>query len=222
MRFGLLCCALAFLAAPAPAQTFVDAERAGLVALLPPPPPDDSLAGRADLEAVLLVQAIRTPAQTQAAATDADLGPLEWAEAVLGPDYPRARFPEHYALFELARADMTRTVDLVKAKGHQRARPAVRDRRVRPSLPVEGHGANSWPSGRAAASRVWAGILSDLFPARAEALAEAARRTGDHRVLGGVHYPTDLVAGHLLADGFLRQLRASAAYRAAVARLAAP
>lgn len=220
MRGAVLGCLIA-LAAPAPAaaQSFVNGERDGILALLPAPPVDASIAGQADLATVLLIQRLRSRADETAASADAGLGPLDWAREALGAGYEADRHPERFALFERARRDMTALVDLVKARGPQRARPAARDPRVRPSLSVEGHGANSWPSGRAAASRAWAGILSDLFPERADALALAAQRTGESRLIGGVHYPTDLAAGHWLADAFLARLRAHSAYRAELRRL---
>ena len=210
---------LAALAVLAPsigagAQTFVGAERDGLLAAMPAPPTDESLAGQADLEAVLIAQAQRSEVEAHAAAFDGDLGPRAWAAFNLGPDVRPDRYPLAFALFDAVRTDMTKVVDDVKAKGHQRPRPHQRDPlRVKPSLSIKGHGSNSWPSGRAAASRVWAGVLSDLFPEKAETLAAAAERTALLRVVGGVHYPSDLVAGKALADHFLRTLRGRPDYQ---------
>lgn len=212
-------CVLLACATSAVGQTFVDARRDGLLASMPPPPSDGSLAGRADLEAVLLIQQTRTPDQERAAEADADVGSVAWAMQALGPGYSPETHPRHFALFERARADMTRVVDVIKAEGPQRPRPASRDARVRPSLSVAGHGANSWPSGRAAATRAWAGILADIFPERAEAVQAKARISAAHRIIGGVHYPTDVVAGDDLADAFLLRLRANRAYREELSEL---
>ncbi len=200
---------LLLLAPQAPVQAFVDPQRLLASGALPAPPPADSLADRADLDAVLLVQDLRTPALEEEARADADLTPLQWAQARLG----RRLSSAEAAFFEEARAGMTRTIDIAKASGAQRPRPAARDPRVRPSLSIEGHGSNSWPSGRAAATQSWAGILADIEPARAEALAAAAHRSGDLRVIGGVHYPSDVIAGRMLAVRFLADLRATPDYR---------
>ncbi|MDQ8755373.1 hypothetical protein RCO27_03950 [Sphingosinicella sp. LHD-64] len=205
------------VAQPAAAQTFIDAERDGLVALASAPPADNSLAGTADLEAVFIVEALRTPELAREAALDGDMPPLDWARRALGPGYDPARQPAAFALFEAVRADMTRTVDVIKARGPQRARPHQRDPRVRPSLSIEGHGTNSWPSGRAAATRVWADVLADLFPERANSLRAAASRSAQLRVIGGVHYPTDLIAGFRLADVFLERLHANPLYQCRLA-----
>lgn len=214
--------AIAILAAaPAAAQTFVDAERDGLIAMMPAPPPDEGVAGAADLEAVYIIEGLRTPQLAREAAVDGDLPALEWARRALGPGYSPERQTAAFALFELVRADMTKVVDDIKARGHQRARPHQRDPGVRPSLSIEGHGSNTWPSGRAAATRVWAAVLADLFPERAEALHAAARRSAHLRVIGGVHYPTDLIAGYRLADAFLAKLRVNPLYRCRLAAVRA-
>lgn len=200
---------------PAAEPALVDPDRLLASGALPPPPAPDSLADRADLDAVLLVQGMRTPALAAEAAADAALMPQAWAAARLG----RPLVPAEAAFFDAARAGMTQAIDRAKAQGAQRPRPATRDSRVSPSLSIEGHGTNSWPSGRAAATLAWAGILSDLEPDRAQALAAAAQRSGDLRVIGGVHYPSDVAAGRMLAARYLADLRASPAYRSRLAVL---
>lgn len=205
--------ALAAIAVPVQAQSFVDAARDGLVAVVGVPPADSSDGHAADLEAVLTAQLHRSEMEAYAAAFDGDLPPLLWAELALGKGFTRTAYPEAFALFDAVRADMTKVVDDVKAMGPQRRRPHMVDQRIKPSLSIEGHGSNSWPSGRAAATRVWAAVLTDLFPARGAALALAAERSAALRLIGGVHYPSDLVAGKRLADAFLAKLRADPAYQ---------
>lgn len=213
MRRLVMLLMLVVVLLPAAADAFVDPERLLASGALPPPPPPGSLADRADLDAVLLMEALRTPALAAEAAADADLLPRGWAEARLG----RALSAAEAAFFDEARAGMTRAIDIAKATGAQRPRPAAQDARVAPSLSIVGHGTNSWPSGRAAATRVWAGILADLEPGRAGALQAAAHRAGDLRVIGGVHYPSDVTAGRMLADRYLAALRASPDYQARLA-----
>lgn len=212
MRAWLIALAV-LVAAPAAAQTFVDAERDGLVTVAGQPPTDASREGVADLEAVLLVQRLRNRDVELEATIDGDMPARTWASRALGPDFTPERFPLSFELFDEVRADMTKVVDVAKAKGAQRKRPHQRDARVEPSLSVEGHGSNSWPSGRTAATRVWAAVLADLFPGRKAALDTAAARSAELRLIGGVHYPSDLVAGRMLAHAFLVKLRALPAYR---------
>jgi acid phosphatase (class A) len=205
--------ACAAMTAPVAAQVFVDAKRDGLVESIAQPPTPGSLAQDADLEAVLSAQQHRSQIEEYAASFDGELSASQWAQLALGKDYTPQRYPEAFALFDAVRSDMTLAVDLVKAMGPQRKRPHQQDDRVKPSLSIEGHGSNSWPSGRAAASRVWAGVLTDLFPERSTALTQAAERTAALRLIGGVHYPSDLAEGKRLADRFLAKLRSNPAYR---------
>jgi membrane-associated phospholipid phosphatase len=54
-----------------------------------------------------------------------------------------------------------------------------------------------WRAGRAI-SCVTARVLANLFPRDAVPLAALAREAGDARIWGGMHYPTDVVAGQEL------------------------
>jgi acid phosphatase (class A) len=206
-------------AAPAAAQTFVDAQKHGLITVLGQPPSPDSHAQQADLEAVLSSQMQRSDIEAYAAQLDGGLSALQWAQAVLGKDYAPEKHPEAFALFEVVRADISKTLDVVKDKGPQRKRPHQQDARVKPSLSVQAHETNSWPSARSAASRVWAGVLSDLFPNKKIELAAAAERTAALRLIGGVHYPSDIAAGKRLADAFLIKLREHPEYQARLKRI---
>jgi acid phosphatase (class A) len=213
-----LCLAGALHGAPATAQTFVDVEKDGLIAVVGQPPQDGDLASEADLEAVLIAQRQRSEIEAYAAAFDGELSPLAWAMQALGRGYTPQTYPDSFALFDAVRADMSKAVDVIKEKGPQRKRPHQQDSRVTPSLSVSEHQSNSWPSGRAAATRVWAGVLADLFPERKAALVRAADRSAALRLIGGVHYPTDLAAGRRLADAFLARLRTQPLYQQKLAQ----
>jgi acid phosphatase (class A) len=210
---GLMCTIISAVSA----QTFVDAERNGLIETVGEPPTLGTLAHDADLQGVLIAQMQRSDAEAYAAKLDGELSAHQWAQATLGKGYSSQTHPASFALFDEVRANITKVVDVLKAKGPQRRRPHQDHASVKPSLRLDEHNTNGWPSGRAAASRVWAGVLSDLFPERAAALTLAAERSAALRVTGGVHYPTDLVAGKKLADAFLVILRANPTYRTKLA-----
>jgi acid phosphatase (class A) len=65
---------------------------------------------------------------------------------------------------------------------------------------------------------VEAGVLAEIFPERRAELFEYAHRLAWGRVIGGVHYPTDLAGGQVLAEAILERLKGSAAFQAALAR----
>lgn len=90
------------------------------------------------------------------------------------------------------------------------------DARVQPCIPAPK--SDTYPSGHALTAHLSAAILTRLFPAQEAVLAERANRACWGRILGGVHFPTDLEGGRLLAVAILAQLDQSPAFRAALAR----
>jgi acid phosphatase (class A) len=60
---------------------------------------------------------------------------------------------------------------------------------------------------------VWAELLAEVFPANRKELLERAYRAGWGRVVGGVHYPTDLTAGRLLGEIYLAECRKNPVFR---------
>lgn len=66
---------------------------------------------------------------------------------------------------------------------------------------------DAYPSGHAASARVYALLLSQMYPERNESFFERAEQIGLNRVLGGVHHPTDIIAGKKLAEAFVEELK---------------
>ncbi len=203
-------------AAAAHRATFVAVETLDLARVLPRWPEDDSLAGRADLEAVHDLQRLRTPEHEAEALADASRGPMAWAREVLGPGFDAGRLPRTTALLVAVHDDMRAVNRAANAVHGWHERPVVRDPTLRPSLPAGAPPTPAWPSARTAGTRVWAGVLCDLMPAQCPRLQDAAARSGWLRAVGGVHYPTDITAGRIVADAFLGHLRAVPAYAAAL------
>jgi membrane-associated phospholipid phosphatase len=56
----------------------------------------------------------------------------------------------------------------------------------------------SYPSGHSCVSASAARVLASLFPANAATLADQVAAAGRSRVIGGIHYPVDIVAGQAL------------------------
>ena len=198
-------------AAASPATRWVKVEALNFVALLPPVPAAGSVAARADLDAVLQVQAWRTPEQ------------IAWAKvvesdevfnhaAVLGPWFTAARLPQTAAFFK-ALSDDLGAIDAASKKPFLRARPATVDARVEPCVRLPK--STSYPSGTALQAQVWAELLAEILPAKREALIARSHRAGWGRVIGGVHFPSDLEAGRQLAGPFLAECRKSPEFKAA-------
>ncbi len=232
MNSALVAAVLALLAAPSgvaaeptgamvpakaagasPAPRYVAAEALDFPALLGPPPEPGTVAGQADLEAVVQVQAWRTPEQV-AWAQVVDRDTVFNLAAELGPWFRAESLPRATAWFA-ALGDDIRWLDGAAKAPFRRARPHAVDPRVQPvvTLPKS----FSYPSGSACQAFVWAEVLAEIFPEHREALFARAHRAAWGRVIGGVHFPSDVVAGRRLAGAYLAEARKSAAFRAAQA-----
>jgi acid phosphatase (class A) len=219
---GLLLLAAGFvLAAPLPraaAQThrYADLTSIDAASILPAPPERGSLAAAADLETVLQVQAARTP-EEMAWARLVDKG-SPWAlfgqGNLLGPRFAPEDLPRLAALLEAIRPDLTACYKAAKAR-FGRPRPSAADSRVQPcvSLPPDA----SYPSGHTFRAYVHAAILAEIFPEKRQALFNRARSIAWARVVGGVHFPTDLEGGRRLAAAVVAAEFANPAFRAELA-----
>ena len=194
---------------PKPVATFLDPKAPALREALPAPPEPGSLADRTDLETVLQVQVWRTPEQAALSQRLVQDDPFKFAE-VLGPQFTNQNYPLTAGLLRKVLTD-TYAVSLTLKDVHARKRPHVQDPRVEPCL--ERTSTPSYPSGHSTRAYVTATILSDLFPERREALLGFARKAAWARVQGGIHYPTDLEGGRLLAMAIVEALHKSEAFR---------
>ena len=165
-----------------------------LVAVLPPPPASGSLAEQHELQTVLGVQANRTPTDEAAARADTEHSVFRFAD-VFGSGFDPAKLPHTAAFFvRLAKYDKA-TLKPVKNYWH-RARPPVISAQVKPLAQEK---ADDWgyPSGHATLGYSEAVLLSNMVPEKRAEIFARADLYGLHRVVMGVHYPSDVEAGRL-------------------------
>jgi acid phosphatase (class A) len=77
---------------------------------------------------------------------------------------------------------------------------------------------NSYPSGHSSYGWATAMILARLAPDRAEALFARASEYAESRLVCGVHFPSDVTAGKLVAAAVVTSLDADPAFRSDLAR----
>lgn len=177
--------------------------------VLPPPPAADTLSGRADLEAVLQAQAWRT-AEHIAWAKRVDKNDAFLSADVLGAWFTRANLPLTAALLKDVDEDRHEITEVAK-KLFARARPWVVDPRVQPCVGKPSN--DSYPSGHTSSFFTRAGVLAEIFPDKREELFEFAHRAAWGRVHAGVHFPSDLVGGWMLAEPIIEQIKQSPAFQ---------
>lgn len=176
--------------------------------ILPPPPEAGSIVGRAELETILRVQAARTEKDVASAKFIEDDNLFNNA-SVLGEWFSKENLPVTAAFF----AEIDADVSAVHAKSfYPRRRPPFEDKRVQPCVHVADTG--SYPSGHAVRAWVWAALLTEIFPEYASDLAERAGVVGWARVTGGTHYPSDTLAGEVLAKALVVEFLKNPAVRA--------
>jgi acid phosphatase (class A) len=198
--------------AATPAGHFLAAKDLDLGALLPPPPPRGSLAELADLEALRQAQAWRNGA-SEAWAKDIDQDSI-WKHApVLGPWFRAERLPKTARFFWKLTVDVHAISEEAKLL-YGRPRPPKLDPDLRPCVPLPPN--DSYPSGHSMQAFVRAGVLAEIFPEHRDALMARAHRAAWARILGGVHFPTDDVAGRLLAEAIVKRLKGQPGFRAEV------
>lgn len=120
------------------------------------------------------------------------------------------------AFFEQIRNDADFFIQQMK-KDFPRQRPFLYMKDINPCVPKEVTGA--YPSGHATLSRLYALILSDLFPDRKATFESRSLEIGKHRVLVGMHHPTDIESGRKLAELLYGEFKLSKKYQEAVSKL---
>lgn len=165
-------------------------------------PAADSAEYMADIEEVLNLQASRTGQDCARAASEEvptvftfyanNSGVLSTYEAV-----------RLLKFFTKVSSDSNYFIRKLKNKW-ERPRPFLADDRVTPCIGREE--SFSYPSGHATLAMVFAVILEGLFPDRTARIEERALQLGMDRVLGGVHFPSDVEAGRVLGRKVAEEL----------------
>jgi acid phosphatase (class A) len=179
------------------------------LALLPEPPTKDSAEQKAEIQQILSIQSTRTPADEARAKKEEKFEVFQFAP-IIGPDFTAEKCPLTAALFKDLETDskyFSRT-----AKEHwERKRPPFIDANVHPSATLEDEG--SYPSGHATRGVLYALLMADIFSEHRAELLEQGRQVGWDRVVGGVHYPSDVAAGRVLGQALAAKLMSKPEFR---------
>ncbi len=190
-----------------------------LVRLLPPPPADDSPETRRELDELLQMQRDRTARDVEYARANIPIGVEQFAAALGDEAEIRKSLPKSVkSLFDTARDDEKKLLNAAK-RYYDRPRPVALDARIEPCLePIVNM---AYPSGHATWVFMAAVLLADMVPERRAAIWARAEDFARQRIVGGVHYRSDIDAGRIAGPAIASFMLASPKYRADAAVAAA-
>ncbi len=187
-----VCLASAIISPSFAAEPYVTAKILDVSTLLPPPPVDGSAIDRAELAAVIDLQAHTTEPRRAQAVVDAKESIYTLYTPVLGAKFDPANLPATTALFDRVGASEGPTVNPAK-KVFGRARPFQAHPEVQGLEPRSTSGA--YPSGHATKATLFAIVMSDLLPEKKRELWDRAEDYKLSRLIMGMHYQSDIDAG---------------------------
>ena len=193
--FLLIALAHTVQAYPEPGK-FLRTDDLDVTKVIPAAPADNSLATAADIETVYQIQKRRTPEMVALANYFAEDSVFQY-DAVIRAWFTAANLPRTAEFFLQIDSDRY----AISSKGKQvwqRPRPPLLDSRIKPCVHLPKSG--SYPSGHSTQAFLWANLLAEIFPEHRAALRERAELVAWSRIIGGVHYPTDITAGRMLGD----------------------
>jgi len=175
-----------------------------LYRLLPPPPEAGSAQERAELDELLRLQATRTPSEVRHAQEDASVTVFRFADALGNPPgFTAKALPLFTELF--ARIGRDEGVFMSPAKdAFARPRPFLTEKRLTPVVPEPPSA--SYPSGHSTWATAVGIVLADMVPEKRAQIFARADEYAREREVGGVHYPSDVAAGHLAGTALAEEL----------------
>jgi acid phosphatase (class A) len=213
-RFYALLSALALSAtawaADPQSPRYIDVSGLNPATLLPAPPAQGSPEAKDDIEALLKIQATVTADDIARAKKDEKRDPATFVK-VLGPWFTEQNLPITFRVLNKAEKESQSISEKVK-KIWQRPRPSLQDDRIHPAINVPASA--SYPSGHALQGEEWALLLGEMAPDMKDQLLKRGIDFGQSRVIGGVHFPSDVKAGQQLGDKLFAQLMVSETFRA--------
>lgn len=183
--------------------------------LLGPYPAKGSLAEIQDFYALLKFQVTRTEVECEEAATEES---ATLAKLFAGENGPLTKEEAKRLNFTVLKHYAKNGLNIMIAKNtFKRPRPYLYNPAVIPCISKES--SYAYPSGHATMARAFAHVLSEIHPERREAFFLRADEIGRNRVLGGVHHPSDIVAGFKFADTIAQKILKSESFVSDVEKL---
>ncbi len=213
-RHGVCALVSLFIACAAPALAkpiFLTPAEYDPKDLLPPPPADDTSAARAELSELERVQASRTADDFARAKSDSETENATIFRIAIGDGFDLTALPATAKLLADVRNDEKEAAGAAK-NFFLRNRPWI----VEPALQScsrKDAPQSSYPSGHATMGYAMGVVLASLVPDKAQAILARAADYAENRLVCGVHYRRDIVAGEALGTAVAVALLHNAQFR---------
>ena len=178
-------------------------EDSALLLVIPAPPVMGSTAEKADLDGVLAMQNNPSPEALAHAEKSVRFTVFSFSD-VLGADFNSELYPKTSAFFDRLEATVNPPKNFLK-ESYGRIRPyrAFPDQVKTLVTKEEGY---SYPSGHSTRAGLFALVLGALDQGNRSAYFASALQVCQDRVIGGMHYPSDVLESRILAEEIYRDL----------------
>jgi acid phosphatase (class A) len=187
---------------------YIDADSFDVVALLPDPPARGSAENELEYDALKRIGGLAPARDKEWAEKEVDMTVFVFSDP-LGDWFTPDNCPVAARFFKEAAADAKFFSDRAK-KHFRRPRPTTRP----DFTPLSYEDSASYPSGHSTRGTLWAELLAEMYPEQSEKLLQRGREIGYHRMIEGVHFPTDVYAGRIVGHAVVQQLMSNVAFRA--------
>ena len=172
--------------------------------ILPPPPADGSPEAKAEMDELHRIQARRTPEEFAKALADDHDEDITAFASVMGPGFDMKTLPKTAQLFADVKTEEKAAAKLAK-NYFKRNRPWIVDPSLK-SCAQDDPPQSSYPSGHATMGYAMAVVLARLAPEKADAIMKRASEFAENRLVCGMHYRRDIVAGEVLGTVVAEEL----------------
>lgn len=179
-------------------------------AVLPPPPAPASVIAAYELAEVQRLERDRTPAELARAKYDDETEDASIFADAIGPGFDLKRLPATARLMNDVRAEEKAAAKAAKTY-FARNRPWIVDPRLR-TCSRDDPAQSSYPSGHATMGYSMALVLAQIEPSKAAPIMARASEYAENRLVCGMHFRSDIVAGQALGMTVAARLMDSSAF----------
>ena len=180
--------------------------------LLPPPPMAGSAQAKAEIAELHAIAASSSPDLVEKARRDDGDEKPDMFNAALGFDV--TALPATRKLLSDVASEEEADSKSAKAYFH-RDRPWIVDPSVKTCVtPKPGPAANSYPSGHTSLGFAMGVVLASVMPEKSQVILARASEFGEHRLVCGVHFRSDIVAGQEFGTVLALRLMQKPAFKA--------